>query len=188
MSKGIKRVLVIAVVAVALIAATTSIAFAWWDSTKDSIEITTANSASNVILSVTTDSTFTNNVKLVPKNSFTDTTHATSICIGAFTPVITSEGTASEAIAKTDLTYSIDVFKVNNVDQKTTGNFVVTINAVKENGNNGIAVNTGKLTSSTKYYIHIAFADGISADNAKTFDAKAIELKIKVTASSKSAA
>lgn len=187
MSKGIKKVLVIAVVAVALIAITTSVAFAFWDIKEDNIDLVVNNTASNVTLTVVEDESFTNSVKLVPKKSFTDATHATSICIGAFTPIVTSDGNDSEAIAKTKLTYSIDVFKVNNVDQKASGKFVVTINAVRENATDGIVVNNN-LTSSTKYYIHIAFADNISLEEAKKFDANAIALKIKVTASSMSAA
>lgn len=187
MSKGIKRVLVIAVVAVALIAITTSVAFAFWDSTKSGIDITTSNTASNVILTVK-DTSFTNSVKLVPTNAFTDATHATSICIGAFTPEITSNGVAQDAIDKVDLTYSISEFTLGTVDQKTSNKFVITINATQANTTGAIQADSGKLTSGTKYYIHIAFASNITAADAKTFDSNAINLKIVVTASNKAAA
>lgn len=189
MSKGIKKVLVIAVVAVALIAITTSVAFAFWDSTKSNINITTSNTASNVTLTVVKDDSFKNSVKLVPTGAFTaDGTHATSICIGAFTPTVTSNGNNSAAIAKTKLTYSIEEFTLGTNNQLNTNNFVITVNTSSTSTTDGITVNTGVLNSSTKYYIHIAFADSISADDAKTFDAKAIELKIKVTASNKAVA
>lgn len=188
MSKGIKRVLVIAVVAVALIAITTSVAFAFWDKKEDKIDLVVNNTASNVILTVAKDESFTNSVKLVPKKSFTDATHATSICIGAFTPTVTSDGNDSEAIAKTKLTYSIEAFTLGtNNDQLNTNNFVITVNTNSASATDGIVVNNN-LTSSTKYYIHIAFADNISLEEAKKFDANAIALKIKVTASSMSAA
>lgn len=188
MSKGIKRVLVIAVVAVALIAITTSVTFAWWDSTKSAIDITTSNTASNVTLTVAKDTNFTNSVKLVPTNAFTDATHATSICIGAFTPTVKSDGVAQDAIDKVDLTYSIAEFTLGTADQKTSNKFVITVNATQANTSGAIQVDTGKLTSGTKYYIHIAFASNITSADAKTFDSNAINLKIVVTASNKATA
>lgn len=183
MSKGIKRVLVIAVVVVALIAVTTTVAFAWWDSTKSSINIDTSNTASNVILSVAKGTANTTD-KLVPNGAFTDATHKTSICIGSFTPTITSTNASNNqaAIDKTKLTYSIKEFKVNNTVQ--SANFVITVNTTTANANNGIAVSSGALSSGTTYYIHIAFASAITADVATGFDAKGISLTIEVSAES----
>lgn len=185
MSKGIKKVLVIAVVVVALIAVTTTVAFAWWDFTKSSINIETSNTASNVILSVTTGTASTTD-KLVPNGAFTDATHKTSICIGSFTPTITSTNSANnqDAINKTKLTYSIKEFLVNNSAQTT--DFVITVNTTANNTNSGIPVSSGVLTSGTQYYIHIAFANAVSVSTAKNFDAKEIKLTITVNAASKS--
>lgn len=189
MSKGIKRILVIAVVAVALIAITTSVAFAFWDTKEDGIDLVVNNTASNVILTVDKDESFTNNVKLVPIGAFTGEKHATSICIGAFTPTITSNGNASDAIAKTKLTYSIEAFTLGaDNNQLNTNNFVITVNTNSASATDGITVNTGVLNSNTKYFVHIAFASNISESVAKTFDANTIKLTIVVTASKKAAA
>lgn len=187
MSKGIKKVLVIAVVVVALIAVTTTVAFAWWDFTKSSINIETSNTASNVILSVSKGTASTTD-KLVPTDAFTDATHKTSICIGSFTPTITSTNSANNqaAIAKTKLTYSIKALTIDGADKAK--NFVVTVNTTSANTTGGIAASSGALTSGTQYFIHIAFDGEVTTADVTGFDTKAISLTITLTATSKAGA
>lgn len=187
MSKGIKRVLVIAVVVVALIAVTTTVAFAWWDLTKSPINIETSNTASNVILSVAKNTENTT-VKLVPKDAFTDATHKTSICIGSFTPTITSTNNSNNqaAIDKTKLTYSIKSLTIDSNDKSK--NFVVTINTSSTNTTGGIVEKTGELTSGTQYYIHIAFDADVSEADIGSSNSKGFTLTILVSATSKTAA
>lgn len=185
MSKGIKRVLVIAVVVVALIAVTTTVAFAWWDSSKSSINIETSNTASNVVLSVAKGTASTTD-RLVPNGAFTDATHKTSICIGSFTPTITSTNSANNqaAIAKTKLTYSIKSLTIGGTDKAK--NFDVTINTTSANATDGIIVaSNGELTSGTQYYIHIAFHGEVAQPDVAGFDTRAISLTITLTATSK---
>lgn len=187
MSKGIKRVLVITVVVVALIAVTTTVAFAWWDFTKSPINIETSNTASNVILSVAKGTTSTTD-KLVPKDAFTDATHKTSICIGSFTPTITSTNSSNNqaAINKTKLTYSIKSLTIGGNDKSK--NFVVTINTSSTNTTGGIAEGNGELTSGTQYYIHIAFDADVSDADVDSSNSKEFALTILVSATSKTSA
>lgn len=185
-----KKVTILCVAIIAILAITVSVTFAFWDKTSAAFNYETVNAAGSVKLAAKAVGTFDSAHKLMPNDALIDTTTETKVLrIGGFHTNLSDpagvETTETDIASRVKIKYAVKEFKIGTTDLTSTyqNTFEIIVNTSASDSSIGV-LSGDVIVNDTDYYVWVKFIAGVKADTVEGYKKSNISVKFTLTAES----